>query len=49
MLEGCWAEQCTAYRYIDEYRDRDREHELDTLEKLDELANHIRQTKVVEA
>lgn len=49
MLEGCWAEQCTAYRYIDEYRDRDREHELDTLEKLDELADHIRKTKVVEA
>jgi len=49
MLEGCWAEQCTAYRYIEEFREREREHELDTLEKLDELADYIRKTRVVEA
>ncbi|RXK47947.1 ParA family protein [Halorientalis pallida] len=47
MLEGCWAEQCTAYRYVEEHRDRERDHELETLEKLDELAEHIRlQTEV---
>ena len=47
MLEGCWAEQCTAYRYVDEYRERTRDHEVETLEKLDELAEHIRlQTEV---
>ena len=49
MLEGCWAEQCTAFRYIEKHRERDRDHELDTLEKIDELAEHIRKTKVVEA
>ncbi|QSG16288.1 ParA family protein [Halapricum desulfuricans] len=49
MLEGCWAEQCTAYRYIEEHRKRERDHELDTIEKIDKLAAHIRQTKAVEA
>ncbi|AWB28397.1 ParA family protein [Halococcoides cellulosivorans] len=49
LFEGCWAEQCSAYRYIDEYRDREREHELDTLQKLDDLAEHIRNVQVVEA
>jgi len=49
LLEGCWAEQCTAYRYIDEHRERDRDHELETLEKIDELAKQIRETQVVEA
>jgi cellulose biosynthesis protein BcsQ len=43
LLEGCWAEQCTAFEYVDEYRDREREHELETLEKFDQLAEHIRQ------
>ncbi|SEP07834.1 Cellulose biosynthesis protein BcsQ [Halorientalis persicus] len=47
MLEGCWAEQCTAYRYVDEHRDRKRDHEVETLEKIDDLAEHIRlQTEV---
>lgn len=49
MLEGCWAEQCTAFRYIEEYRERDRDHELDTLEKIESLADHIRRTRAVEA
>ncbi len=47
MLEGCWAEQCTAYRYVEEHRDRKRDHEVETLEKIDDLAEHIRlQTEV---
>jgi chromosome partitioning protein len=49
LLEGCWAEQCSAYRYIEEYRDREREHELETLEKFDELAEYIRKQKEVPA
>jgi cellulose biosynthesis protein BcsQ len=49
LLEGCWAEQCTAFRYIDQHRDREREHELDTLEKIEELAEAIRETQAVEA
>jgi cellulose biosynthesis protein BcsQ len=49
LLEGCWAEQCTAFRYIDEYRQRERDHELDTVEKIDRLAERIRETQAVEA
>ena len=41
MMEGCWRQQCSAFRYIDEHRDRKREHELKTLEQFDELAHHI--------
>jgi hypothetical protein len=49
LLEGCWAEQCTAFRYIDEHRDRERDHELATLEKVERLAERIRETQAVEA
>ena len=49
LLEGCWAEQCTAFRYIEVHRERERDHEMDTLEKLDDLAERIRETQVVEA
>lgn len=49
LLEGCWAEQCTAFRYIDEHRERERDHELETLEKFDTLADHIRQQREVVA
>ena len=49
LLEGCWAEQCTAFRYIEEYRDRERDHELETLAKFEELAAKIRETTAVEA
>ena len=49
LLEGCWAEQCTAFRYIDQHRDREREHEMETLDKIEELAEAIRETQAVEA
>jgi hypothetical protein len=49
LLEGCWAEQCTAFRYIEAHRERERDHELDTLEKIESLAERIRETRAVEA
>jgi hypothetical protein len=49
LLEGCWDKQCTAFRYIDAYRDRERDHELDTLEKFDDLAEYIRRRTEVPA
>jgi len=49
LLEGCWAEQCTAFRYIDKHRDRERDHELETLTKIEDLAQQIRETQAVEA
>lgn len=41
LMEGCWDKQCSAFRYIDEYRDRTRKHEQQTLEQFDQLAHHI--------
>lgn len=41
LLEGCWRQQCTAYTYMREYRDRERDYELETLAQFDELARHI--------
>lgn len=41
LFEGCWSQQCTAFQYIAEYRDREREHERETLDKLDELATYL--------
>lgn len=41
LFEGCWRKQCTAYRYIDEHRERKRDHELETLVKIDELADQL--------
>ena len=49
MLEGCWAEQCTAFTYNEVHRDRERDHELETLEKIESLARRIRETRAVEA
>lgn len=45
LFEGCWRQQCSAYRYIEEHRDRERDYELDTLEKLNRLAQHLRDTE----
>lgn len=49
LLEGCWAEQCSAFSYVEEHRSRERDYEIDTLEKFDKLAAHIRATKEVTA
>jgi cellulose biosynthesis protein BcsQ len=49
MLEGCWAERCTAFRYTEVHRERERDHETDTLEKIEALADHIREQTAVEA
>jgi cellulose biosynthesis protein BcsQ len=41
LMEGCWKQQCSPYRYVEEYRDRKRDYELDTLDQFDELARHL--------
>ena len=41
LFEGCWTKQCSAFEYVDAYRDRERNHELETLDKLDELASFL--------
>lgn len=41
LFEGCWDEQCTAFHYVGYYRNRHRDYEVDTLDKLRTLATHI--------
>lgn len=43
LTEGCWKQQCSPYRYIDEHRTRKRDYELETLEQFDSLARHLEQ------
>lgn len=41
LFDGCWNEQCTAFQYVGYHRDRQREYEIETLDKLRDLANSI--------
>lgn len=41
LMEGCWKQHCSPYRYINEHRRREREYELETLDKFEELARHL--------
>ncbi len=41
MFEGCWRKQSSAFQYVDEHRDRERDYERETLAKIDELAGHL--------
>jgi cellulose biosynthesis protein BcsQ len=41
MMEGAWMQQCSAFRYVREYRDRRRDYELETLAQYDRIARHL--------
>jgi cellulose biosynthesis protein BcsQ len=41
LMEGCWMQQCSAFRYVREFRDRRRDYELDTLAQFDRLARYL--------
>lgn len=41
LMEGCWRRQCSPYRYVDEHRDRQRDYEMETLDRFDSLARHL--------
>jgi chromosome partitioning protein len=43
LFRGCWRDQCTAFEYVNEVRDRKREREVQTLEKFTTLAEHVKQ------
>jgi len=49
MMEGCWMQQCSAFRYIDEFRDRRRDYEFETLAQFDRIARHLEQEVELEA
>jgi cellulose biosynthesis protein BcsQ len=41
LMEGCWMQQCSAFRYVRKYRDRRRDYEIETLAQFDRLARHL--------
>jgi hypothetical protein len=41
LMEGCWKQQCSPYTYVEEYRNRERDYELSTLEQFDDLARSL--------
>lgn len=41
LFEGCWDARRTAFSYVKEVRNRKRDHEMETLEQLHELARHL--------
>ncbi|SFT05602.1 ParA family protein [Halostagnicola kamekurae] len=49
LMEGCWKKQCSAFKYVREYRDRQRDYELETLAKVDRIARHIESERGIEA
>lgn len=38
LFGGCLSEHCSAFKFVEEHRDRKRDRELDTLDKIRELA-----------
>ncbi|WP_227380597.1 ParA family protein [Haladaptatus halobius] len=49
LLEGCWREKCSAYTYVREHRNRERDYELETLAKFDDIARHLETEGGIEA
>ncbi len=41
LFEGCWQQQCSAFRYVEEHRSRERDYEMETLDQLETLAAHL--------
>jgi cellulose biosynthesis protein BcsQ len=49
LMEGCWMEQCSAFKYVREFRDRQRDYEIETLAQFDHIARHLEQDVGLEA
>lgn len=41
LMEGCWKQQCSPYEYVTEHRSRERDYEMETLERFESLARHL--------
>lgn len=41
LMEGCWRQQCSPYRYVDTHRAYKRDYEMDTLAQFDQLARQL--------
>jgi cellulose biosynthesis protein BcsQ len=44
LFEGCWRRQCSAFKYVEEHRERERDYELETLDQIEELIGTLRAT-----
>lgn len=49
LLEGSWKQQCSAFRYVQEHRDRRRDYEIETLAQLDRIARYLEEQAGIEA
>jgi cellulose biosynthesis protein BcsQ len=49
LMEGCWMQQCSAFRYVREFRDRRRDYELETLAQFDRLARYLEREGSIKA
>ncbi|WP_049912808.1 ParA family protein [Halococcus thailandensis] len=49
LMEGCWMQQCSAFKYVREYRERRRDYEVDTLAQFDQIARYLEQEAGLEA
>lgn len=49
LMEGCWMQQCSAFSYVREHRDRHRDYEIDTLAQFDQIARYLEQEVGLEA
>ena len=41
LMDGCWDKQCPSRYYVEQHRPYERDHEMETLDRLDELAASI--------
>jgi len=41
LMEGCWMQQCSAFEYVRNHRDRRRDYEIETLAQFDRIARHL--------
>jgi cellulose biosynthesis protein BcsQ len=41
LMEGCWKQQCSAFKYVREHRSPRRDYEIDTLAQFDEIARFL--------
>jgi cellulose biosynthesis protein BcsQ len=44
LFRGSWRAQCTAFEYVENERDRERDRELKTLMKIERIARHVSNT-----
>jgi len=49
LMEGCWMQQCSAFEYVREHRDRRRDYEIETLAQFDRIARHLEEQVGLEA